>query len=317
MKLISKHLLMFTMLCMSGWTVAAELPTRVINNKCFGLLLVDNISHYTTVGEVNNYDNRLRLQNINLTTEDLNAGENVFKFYRTTDNGFQHVFAELILTATATAESVTVTPSIRYYDEEDNLTANGGNTAFNYVNRTYAAGDTLDLYGIINYVNDVFSESVAENLHPAGYTYYATFNEVAPVTYAVGDVLGSLDISSLASGNNTLNAPWGGTISKTTTGPGAPYAVINRNNSITFTIPEGVNNASVTVAITTNNSNQGAGTFRINGTNYTATRNTTNYFVVDNVTSGGTITISGNNAASPRILSTSTIYIYYGNYHGN
>lgn len=317
MRLLTKHLLMFAMLCTSGWAFASASPTKAIDNKCFGLMLVENISHYTTAGELNNYDNRLRLQNINLTPEDLKAGENIFKFYRTDENGTKHVFAELVLSATAVGESTTVIPSIRYYDENDNLNANGGNATLNYSSRTYANTDTLDLFGVIDYVNDVFSESVAENEHPAAYTYYATFNEEEPVSFNVGDVLGSLDINTLSSGNNTLSLPWGGTISKTTSGPGAPYAVINRNNSISFTVPEGVNNVSVTVAITTINSNQGAGTFRINGSTYTATRNTTNYFIVNNVTSGGTITISGNNAASPRILSTSTIYIYFGNYNGN
>ena len=316
-----RHLLMLALLCVAGWLSASATPqNRAIDNKCFGLLLVDNISHYTTVGELNNYDNRLRLQNINLTKEDLEAGENVFKFYRTAENGTKHVFAELILNATVAGESVTVTPSIRYYDEDDNLTDNGGNAALNYTSRTYMGNDTIDLYGVIDYVNDVFSEDVAENMHPASYTYYATFNEQGaepqPV-YSVGDILGNLDLDSLSSGTNTLSSPWGGTITKTTNGPGAPYALIGKNNSITFTIPEGVNDESVTVAITTTNNNEGAGTFVINGTDYTATKNKTNYFVVQHMSSGGTITISTKEDKKPRINSTSTIYIYYGNYSGN
>ena len=316
-----RHLLMLALLCIAGWfSASATSPTRAIDNKCFGLLLVDNISHYTTVGELNNYDNRLRLQNINLTKEDLNAGENVFKFYRTAENGTKHVFAELILNAAAAGTSVTVTPSIRYYDEDDNLTANGGNTSLNYTSRTYMGNDTIDLYGIINYVNDVFSEDVAENMHPASYTYYATFNEQGAEPqpeYTVGDILGSLDLNSLSNGTNTLSAPWGGTITKATTGPGSPYVQIGRNNSITFTIPEGVNDESVTVAITTINTNEGSGTFIINVTNYSATRNTTNYFVVQHMSGGGTITISTKDDNKPRINSTSTIYIYYGNFSGS
>lgn len=312
-----RHLLMFVVSCLAGWTSASASPSRVINNKSFGLLLVDNISHYTTVDESNNYDNRLRLQNINLTAEDLKAGENVFKFYRTAENGTQHVFAELVLNAATAGQNVTVTPSIRYYDESDNLTTNGGNSALNYANRTYTGNDTIDLYGIIDYVNDVFSERVDQNLHPDAYTYYATFNEVEPVTYNVGDVLGSLDISSMSTGTITLSAPWGGTLTKTSSWSSS-YATIAKNNSITFTLPDDLpDNATVTVAITTANSSSGAGTFVINGTNYTATRNTTNYFVVNNVNSGGVITISGNNNTSPRINATSTIYIYYGNYNGN
>lgn len=316
MKPVYKHLMLFALLFVAGWTTSWALSP----SERFHLLLVDNISRYTTVGEVNNYDNRLRLQNINLTPADLNSGENVFKFYRTADDGTKHKFAELCLTASGTSLPMTVTPSIRYYDEDDNITQSGGNSPLNYPNRVYTTNDTIDLYGVIDYVNDVFSKSVTDNMHPASYTYYATFNEPGdepqPI-YSVGDVLGSLNIAGLSNGNNTLTEPWGGNLNKVTTGAGAPYATISRNNSITFTIPEGVNNESVTVAITTVNTNQGAGTFIINGSNYTATRNRTNYFVVSGVSSGDRITISGNNANSPRIVSTSTIYIYYGNYNGN
>lgn len=316
MKPFFKHFMMFALLCVVGWTSSWALSP----SERFHLLLVDYTSSYTTVGEVNNYDNRLRLQNINLTAADLNDGENIFKFYRTSDDGTKHKFAELLLTASGTSFPMTVTPSIRYYDEDDNITNNGGNASLNYASRTYVANDTIDLYGIMDYVNDVFGVGVADNMHPSSYTYYATFNEAGDEPqpmYMVGDVLGSLAISSLSSGNNTLSAPWGGTINHTSSGPGAPYAVISRGSSTTFTIPEGVSDESVTVAITTVNTNQGAGTFIINGSSYTAVRNTTNYFVVNHVSSGGTITISGNNANSPRIVSTSTIYIYYGNYSGN
>lgn len=315
MKPVSKHLLMFALLFIAGWTSAAGQPRS--SSEPFRLLLVDNISHYTTVGEVNNYDNRFRLQNVSLTAADLRVGENIFAFYRTAANGTSHVFAELVLQTTSLDAPLTVTPSIRYYDENGDLTSAGGNTTLNYASKTYAAGDTLDLYGVINYVNDVFSESVVGNLHPDAYTYYVTFNEEEPVTYNVGDVLGSLDINALSNGSNTLSAPWGGTINKTTNGPGAPYALINRTSGITFTIPEGVNNESVTVAITTTNNNEGGGTLTINGNSYTVTKNKTNYLVVNGVSSGETITISSNNDNKPRIVSTSTIYVYYGNYSGN
>ncbi|MBQ3363238.1 MAG: hypothetical protein IJG42_04765 [Muribaculaceae bacterium] len=313
MKSVSKHLLMFALLFIAGWTSAAGQPRS--SSEPFRLLLVDNISHYTTVGEVNNYDNRFRLQNVSLTAADLRVGENIFAFYRTAANGTSHVFAELVLQTTSLDAPLTVTPSIRYYDENGDLTSAGGNTTLNYTSKTYAAGDTLDLYGVINYVNDVFSESVVGNLHPDAYTYYVTFNEEEPVTYNVGDVLGSLDLSTLASGNNTLTSPWGGVLNKSAAGS---YATIDINQSITFRVPWGITNESVTVAITTHSSSQGAGTFIINGTPYQAKRNTTNYFEVANVSSGDLITISGgSNAASPRISKTSTIYIYYGNYNGN
>ena len=208
MKPVNKHLMMFSLLFMAGWT-AALAQTRAASDP-FRLLLVDNISHYTTVGEVNNYDNRFRLQNVSLTAADLRIGDNIFAFYRTAANGTSHVFAELVLQTTGLDASVTVMPSIRYYDENGDLTTAFGNTTLNYASKTYAAGDTLDLYGVIDYVNDVFSESVVGNLHPDAYTYYVTFNEEEPVAYNVGDILGSLDLNTLASGNNTLSELWVG-----------------------------------------------------------------------------------------------------------
>lgn len=132
-------------------------------------------------------------------------------------------------------------------------------------------------------------------------------------SYNVGDLLGSIDASGMSSGSNTLSSPWGGTIYVTS----SYYCTISYGYSVTFTVPAGVSNADITVAITTANYNSGAGTFKINGATYTAVKNTTNYFVVSGVSSGDTITISGNNDTSPRMSATTPISIYYGNYSGN
>ena len=224
------------------------------------------------------------------------------------------------------ATPLTVTPSIRYYDENDNFKANGGYTTLNYRSRTYTANDTIDLYGVIDYVNDVFSVYVGDNQHPAYYDYYATFNEGQGTggdepggdtpggdNHNVGDVIGSYEFPSTASGTVSLTSPWGGSIYFSNW---YNYGYIQSGNSITYTVPEGYSNSTITVAITTS-STYGSGTFLINGQTYQATAGTTNYFVVNGVSSGDVITISGNNSYSPYLAKPSTIYIYYGNYSGN
>ena len=134
--------------------------------------------------------------------------------------------------------------------------------------------------------------------------------------YNTGDVLGSLDFTGMTSGNNALSSPWGGNVYYTSYGS-TTYATISYGYSVTFTVPSGVSNESVTVAIKTTNNNSGAGKFKINGNTYTATKGIINYFVVNGVNSGDTITISGNNDTSPRIDVSTPICIYYGNYSGN
>ncbi len=134
--------------------------------------------------------------------------------------------------------------------------------------------------------------------------------------YNTGDVLGSLDFTGMTSGNNALSSPWGGNVYYTSYGS-TTFATISYGYSVTFTVPSGVSNESVTVAIKTTNNNSGAGKFKINGNTYTATKGIINYFVVNGVNSGDTITISGNNDTSPRIDVSTPICIYYGNYSGN
>ena len=224
------------------------------------------------------------------------------------------------------ATPVTVTPSIRYYDDGGTFDPQGGYTQLNYRSKTYTTNDTIDLYGVIDYVNDVFSEYVGDNQHPSYYEYHATFNEDSSTgggdepggdepggNHNVGDVIGSYEFPSTASGTVSLTSPWSGSIYFSNW---YGYGYIQNGNSITYTMPEGYSNSTVTVAITTS-STYGSGTFLINGQTYQATANSTNYFVVNGVSTGDEITISGNNSYSPYFAKPSTVYIYYGNYSGN
>jgi hypothetical protein len=171
MKHFYKHLLMFALLVIAGWgvsTAQSQAGTKAAGEN-FSLLLVDNISQYTHNGEKNMYENKLRLQNVNLTVADLNDGDNFFLFHRVDNQGTDVVFATLNLQASSYGPR-TVTPVLTYSN------AQGGNDVFNYESRTYAMTDTLDLYGVIDYVNDVFEVSTATNSHSTYYNYYVSYD---------------------------------------------------------------------------------------------------------------------------------------------
>ena len=98
MKLLTKHLLMFAMLCSSGWAFAQTSPAERIS-----LTLEDNLSTYTTAGERNNYVNKLRLNQPSgsnkLTAGMLNDGNNYIVFHRIDDQGNNSTFARVNLNA--------------------------------------------------------------------------------------------------------------------------------------------------------------------------------------------------------------------------
>ena len=231
----------------------------------------------------------------------------------------------------ATTGAVVIKPAISY------LTSNSeNNTALNFTARPFANADTAWMSTAIDYVNDVFSVSTARNEHSPYYNYYVTYengntqgggDEPQPGgdDHTVGDVVGSLDLSTLSSVSGAYQSlsdysypNWTGGIFKNNTS-----CFIQYSNPLTFTVPSGYSNDIFTIAITTfNDSSYGAGNFLINGTSYSANYGSTNYYVISNVSSGDQITISGNTFVSgstykPYLDTTSTIYIYYGNYSGN
>lgn len=220
-------------------------------------------------------------------------------------------------TNNATTGAVVIQPKITYVNSSE-----ANNTSLNYTARPFAATDITWMSTAIDYVNDVFSVSTATNEHSPYYNYYVTYEngdsqgggtEPGGDDHTVGELIGSYEFPSTASGTVTLTSPWGGSIYFSNW---YAYGYIQSGNSITYTMPEGYSNATVTVAITTS-STYGSGTFLINGQSYQASAGATNYFVVEGVSSGDVITISGNNSYSPYFAKPSTVYIYYGNYSGN
>ena len=113
MRLLTKHLLMFAMLCSSGWTFAQTSPAERIS-----LTLEDNRSTYTTSGERNNYVNTLRLNQPSgdnkLTAGMLNDGDNNIVFHRIDDLGNDTEFARINLNTQVTEAEMEVIGGISF-----------------------------------------------------------------------------------------------------------------------------------------------------------------------------------------------------------
>lgn len=113
MRLLTKHLLMFAMLCTSGWTFAQTSPAERIN-----LTLVDNLSTYTTAGERNNYVNSLRINqpdgSYKLTAGMLYDGDNNIVFHRIDNSGNDTEFARVNLNAEVTVEESEVIDGLSF-----------------------------------------------------------------------------------------------------------------------------------------------------------------------------------------------------------
>lgn len=171
MNLFYKQLMMFALLVVAGWSVswAQSQVVTSASGENFRLLLLDNISQYTADSEKNMYENKMRLQNVNITAADLNDGDNLFLFHRVDNKGTDFVFATLNIQAAGYGPR-TVTMSMTYSNQQN------GNDVLNYEIQTYEMTDTLDLYGIIDYVNDVFEVSTADNDHSTYYNYYVSYD---------------------------------------------------------------------------------------------------------------------------------------------
>ena len=113
MRLLTKHLLMFAMLCSSGWTFAQTSPAERLS-----LTLEDNRSNYTTAGERNNYVNTLRLNQPSgdnkLTAGMLNDGDNYIVFHRIDDQGNDSTFARVNLNAQVTEAEMEVIDGMNF-----------------------------------------------------------------------------------------------------------------------------------------------------------------------------------------------------------
>ena len=185
-----------------------------------------------------------------------------------------------VITAAQATQGATVTVSFNP-EEVKNFTGSILLTATNAtavtVNLTGACvlekGD-LTLQEASDITSTSFKASWTDNTPAANVTSYTLWvNQEVP---NVVELLSSLDGSQYTGSyaNITLSAPWGGTQVKA--GNGAIY-VSNANNTsgvITYTIPEGYNNATFSMRITTGTSNYSTGNITVKSTQTAAVGHT-------------------------------------------
>ena len=148
-----------------------------------------NPEHSQTPQQLNCYDMRFRMAQLDDPTKqikagDLHPGNNLYEFYAIDDFGTEFRFATINLFAEGQPSSnpsvsamdapIKVTPSVEYYTEEGMPVHQtfSHNTTLNYTEKTYTnVNDTVDLYGVIDYVNDTWSANTATNSHPDHYKF--------------------------------------------------------------------------------------------------------------------------------------------------
>lgn len=132
MKLFTKQLLTVSLLFVAGWTVTqAQSSGNSDQAMRIGLTLEDNRSVYTTVGELNQYENDLRLGqpsgNYKLTAGMLNEGNNYINFHRIDEWGNDTPIARINLNAQKTMPESEVIDILDFY--QDGAGAHTGSTA--------------------------------------------------------------------------------------------------------------------------------------------------------------------------------------------
>ena len=150
---------------------------------------IDTANGNTTPQQLNCYDMRFRMAQLDdpakqIKAGDLRPGNNLFEFYAIDDFGTEFRFATINLFAEGEPSSnpsvsamdapIKVTPSVEYYSE-DGMPVHSTyshNDALKYTEKIYYnVTDTVDLYGVIDYVNDTWSANTATNAHPDHYKF--------------------------------------------------------------------------------------------------------------------------------------------------
>lgn len=219
-----KHLLVFTMLCVSGWAHAQLAAGSSPAAERIKLTLVDNQSTYTTVGEQNDYVNLFRLSQPNgsyqLTAGMLNEGDNYIVFHRIDDQGVDSTFARINLNAVKTVPESEVIDGLSFTSNPpssqttitqamlpDNWGTNGSNLIWQTSGYAYISGQGGLTYTIPAGYSDatvMFYISVgsnarggyfAYNLNSEGWTVGASASAGSSSTIVIGG-LNSGDVIS-------------------------------------------------------------------------------------------------------------------------
>ena len=173
MRLLIKHLLMFAMLCSSGWAFAQTSPAERIN-----LTLVDNLSSYTTAGERNNYVNSLRINqpegSNKLTAGMLNDGDNNIVFHRIDNLGNDTEFARVNLNAEVDYPDTEYIGILNFYGDgssapssnltmtNDNLPDNWGTNGSGLVWQTTGYGTVTSSGGLTFTIPEGYTDAIVQ-----------------------------------------------------------------------------------------------------------------------------------------------------------
>ena len=122
MKPLSKPLLILAAVAVGTCFVAQSRPdTESSPERRIHIKVADNKSVYTTVGERNNYENLLQLQQpdgpYQLTASMLNEGDNVITFHRIDDQGIDNAVARINLNAQFDVPGLKVVDSFDFGDK--------------------------------------------------------------------------------------------------------------------------------------------------------------------------------------------------------
>ena len=298
-------------------------------NESLRLVLVDNISQYTTSGEFNHYNNKLKVVQgaTPWLANDLQEGDNLLHFVRIDDQGEETEFATLnyyrggsaIFVSTndlkfegtssktfkvntsGVTGTVTLTASSGFTVSPSSFTANGSE-------RTITVTRTSGTTGTITLTASGVSSQVV-NL-----TYSSTVSPYTTMDYS------NMEGTSLSASTDEKGGTWTytgtGSYAYGLTGPisNVNYMYFTSDGSATYTFPAGLNLDKAIVAITVQSGSYGTGYLYVNGSSirYNGSTVTNTFSNVD--VSSGTITItspngsSGSSSYSLRIRSI-TIYL--------
>ena len=307
------------------------------NDETLRLVLVDNISQYTTAGEFNNYNNKLHvLQGASpWLANDLNTGDNILHFVRIDDQGEETEFAtmnfyrggtaifvstnQLNMTATTktfkvntsgVTGTVTLSASSGFSVSPSSFTADGSDHTITVTRSSGSTGTvTITASGAntqvvnVNYSTDI--SSIIANLTP-----YTTIDYSA------------MSGTSLSSSTDEKGGVWtysgSGSYPYGLSGPidNINYMYFSAGGNATYTFPTGANITSAAVTIETASGSYGTGYLYVNGSstsnriyyNGTTTSNT-----FSTTFSNGKIVItcpSGSSGSSSYSLRIRSIKIY-------
>lgn len=274
-KLIFKHLLVFTALIV-GLCAFAQSTTPV--NERLGLTLVDNRSVYDPVGQTNAYTNTLRLSQPTGTSPKLTAGllkegDNFITLQRTDDADNITKVARINLNADARDSEPLILVDPSSIILRGDVPATG---QFAFGGWSLNEDVTISVDGVGFSVSPTVLSPVDHNIEPqyitvtyngnedeATATVTITSSEAGTLTVNVSykkandPVMGSIDFyNDYTHGNYelTVSDPW--SIINASTGAAGimymqdyGYAYINGSSALTFTVPPGYSNTTVTVVI--------------------------------------------------------------------